>query len=167
MINATIDKKLTDFITRRSLTALITAQGKKRPSKPYCEMSLLDLKDLSGMNAKERTKLFTCRFRVLASDDTAIEKTNSIVSALPSPAERALLSPLVFVATVSGVIPLNEETEAKYTYSAFVDVNFSYEEAFTAPDTVARISGELFGNDTDIVLEEIPEEIPEEEPGEE
>ncbi|HPS31328.1 MAG TPA: hypothetical protein PLZ43_13800 [bacterium] len=158
MINSTIDKKISDMIARRSLTALFTAQGKKRPTKPYCEVSLLDLKDVSGMNAKERTKLFTCRFRVLASDDTAITKTNSIVSALSTPAERALLFPLIYVATISGVIPLNEETESKYTYSAFVDINFSYEEAAAVETTVARISGELFDKNIDIVLEQLPPE---------
>ena len=110
------------------------------------------------MNAKERTKLFTCRFRVLASDDTAITKTNSIVSALSTPAERALLFPLIYVATISGVIPLNEETESKYTYSAFVDINFSYEEAAAVETTVARISGELFDKNIDIVLEQLPPE---------
>lgn len=156
MINSTIDKKISDMIARRSLTALFTAQGKKRTTKPFCEISLLDLKDVSGMNVKERSKLFTCRFRVFASDDTAITKINSIVSALPTMTERAFLSPLIYVATISGVIPLNEETESKYTYSAFVDVNFSYEEAAAVETTVARISGELFDKDINIVLETLP-----------
>ena len=79
MISTAIDKILTDFISSLGITPLWTCQG-DRPAFPYCELSLLNIKDENGFHEDDRVKTADVRFRVFTEDDSAFEKTLSLIS---------------------------------------------------------------------------------------
>lgn len=152
MINSTIDKVLTDFVSLLNLTPLWTCQG-ETPSMPYCEISLLNIRDDNGFHEDNRIKTADIRFRVFAEDDSAFSKSDGIVNALEDYNIKATLKPLYFVATISDVIPVNYQEEGKHIYSCYVDIRFSYgiEKTYLK---VAIISGEFNGQTFNINLED-------------
>lgn len=155
MINSTIDKLLTDYVTRQSITPLWSNQSKKKPSYPYCELSILGTNDISGLSARERTKIFDCRFRVFTKDDTALEKLEVLRDKFEDFTEKGLLGDLKFVAVLSEITPMNDKQEAVSIYSGFFDARFSYTKTAETPVPIARLSGEIMDVPFDIILEEI------------
>lgn len=157
MINSTIDKIIQDFCERRSLNSIFSEQGQVHPAFPYCEIDVLSINDISGLQAQDLGKVADVRFQIYTSDDSAMEKANNLVDKLKDYSEIAQMKPLVFVAQISSVFKANRREGAKIVPGAFVDCRFSYTIGEVEPISVARVSGEIMDVNFDVILEEIEE----------
>ena len=112
-ITTEIDTKLTDFLNRQSITPLWFAQGEERPAFPYCELSILNLTDDSGIHAKDRTKILDIRFTIYTEDGSSVKKCDDLCQELTEYDERDLMAPLRFVARISDAVPINKKEQGK------------------------------------------------------